>query len=435
MTSNGYVQLGLYLIVLIGLAKPLGAYMARVYEGRAIGLDRLLGWLERLIYRLSDVRPDREMGWKTYAIAMLLFNFAGLLVVYLLQRLQGVLPLNPQGLGAVTPDSSFNTAVSFASNTNWQGYGGETTMSYLTQMLALTVQNFVSAAAGMATLAAFIRGFSRRSADTIGNFWVDLTRTTLYILLPLSFVLALILVSQGVVQTFGEYAKVTVVQPSQYDVPETDKDGKPVLDDKGQPKMAKATLSEQVLAVGPAASQIAIKQLGTNGGGFFNVNSAHPFENATPLSNFLELLSILVISAALCHTFGVMVGDTRQGWAVLAAMTAVFVVLLTVCVVAEQRGWTLASLGRRPPGQRPPGGRKHGGQGGTVRHRELRPLGDRNDGRLERFRECDARLLHPNGWARADVAHAAGRGDLRRRGLRPVRHAGFRHHRRSSSPG
>jgi K+-transporting ATPase ATPase A chain len=345
VTSNGYVQLGLYLIVLIGLAKPLGAYMARVYEGRAIGLDRLLGWLERLIYRLSDVRPDREMGWKTYAIAMLLFNFAGLLVVYLLQRLQGVLPLNPQGLGAVTPDSSFNTAVSFASNTNWQGYGGETTMSYLTQMLALTVQNFVSAAAGMATLAAFIRGFSRRSADTIGNFWVDLTRTTLYILLPLSFVLALILVSQGVVQTFGEYAKVTVVQPSQYDVPETDKDGKPVLDDKGQPKMAKATLSEQVLAVGPAASQIAIKQLGTNGGGFFNVNSAHPFENATPLSNFLELLSILVISAALCHTFGVMVGDTRQGWAVLAAMTAVFVVLLTVCVVAEQRGWTLASLG------------------------------------------------------------------------------------------
>ena len=216
------------------------------------------------------------MGWKTYALAMLLFNFAGLLVVYLLQRLQGVLPLNPQGLGAVTPDSSFNTAVSFATNTNWQGYGGETTMSYLTQMLGLTVQNFVSAAAGMATLAAFIRGFSRRSAETIGNFWVDLTRTTLYILLPLSFVLALVLVSQGVVQTFGEYAKVTVVQPTQYDVPETDKDGKPVLDDKGQPKMTKATLSEQVLAVGPAASQIAIKQLGTNGGGFFNVNSAHP---------------------------------------------------------------------------------------------------------------------------------------------------------------
>jgi K+-transporting ATPase ATPase A chain len=345
VTANGYVQLALYLIVLIGLAKPLGAYMARVYEGRSIGLDRILGWLERLIYRLSGVRPDREMGWKTYTLAMLLFNFAGLLVVYLLQRLQGVLPLNPQGLGAVTPDSSFNTAVSFATNTNWQGYGGETTMSYLSQMLGLTVQNFVSAAAGMATLAAFIRGFSRRSAETIGNFWVDLTRTTLYIMLPLSFVLALILVSQGVVQTFGEYAKVTVVQPSQYDVPETDKDGKPVLDDKGQPKMTKATLTEQVLAVGPAASQIAIKQLGTNGGGFFNVNSSHPFENATPFSNFFELLAILVISAALCYTFGVMVGDTRQGWAVLAAMTIMFVGLLAVCVVSEQRGWTLASLG------------------------------------------------------------------------------------------
>ena len=237
------------------------------------------------------------MGWKTYAAAMLLFNLAGLLAVYLLQRLQGVLPLNPQALGAVSPDSSFNTAVSFATNTNWQGYGGETTMSYLTQMLGLTVQNFVSAAAGMATLVALIRGFARRSTETIGNFWVDLTRTTLYILLPLSFVVALILVSQGVVQTFTPYATVAVVQPTEYDEPVTDKDGKPVLDEKGQPQTKKSTLTEQVLAVGPAASQIAIKQLGTNGGGFFNVNSAHPFENATPLSNFVELLSILLISA------------------------------------------------------------------------------------------------------------------------------------------
>jgi K+-transporting ATPase ATPase A chain len=276
---------------------------------------------------------------------MLLFNLAGLLAVYLLQRFQGLLPLNPQGLGAVSPDSSFNTAVSFASNTNWQGYGGETTMSYLTQMLGLTVQNVVSAATGMATLAAFIRGFARRSSATIGNFWVDLTRTTLYILLPLSFVLALILVSQGVVQTFGPYATVTVLQPTEYDEPVTDKDGKPVLDEKGQPTTKKATLTEQVLAVGPAASQIAIKQLGTNGGGFFNVNSAHPFENATPLSNFLELLSILLISAALCYTFGVMVGDTRQGWAVLAAMTVMFVGLLAVCVVAEQNGHTLVKQG------------------------------------------------------------------------------------------
>jgi potassium-transporting ATPase potassium-binding subunit len=345
MTGNGILQLAFYLIVLLVLAKPLGAYMARVYDGRPIVLDRVLGWLERLVYRASGVTPEREMGWKTYALTMLLFNLAGILAVYVLQRVQGVLPLNPAALGPVSPDSSFNTAVSFATNTNWQGYGGETTMSYLTQMLALTVQNFVSAASGMAVAVALIRGFARRSAETIGNFWVDLTRTTLYILLPLSFVFALVLVSQGVVQTFGPYAKVAVVQPTAYDEPVTDKDGKPVLDEKGQPKTKKSTLTEQVIAVGPAASQIAIKQLGTNGGGFFNVNSAHPFENPTPLSNFLELLAILQISAALCYTFGVMVGDTRQGWAVLAAMTVIFVALLVVCVVAEQNGSVFVKQG------------------------------------------------------------------------------------------
>jgi potassium-transporting ATPase potassium-binding subunit len=345
MTANSAVQLGLYLVVLMALVKPLGAYMARVYEGRSIGLDRVLGWLERLIYRLVGVRPDTEMGWKTYAAAMLTFNFVGILAVYLLQRVQGILPLNPQGFGAVSADSAFNTAASFATNTNWQGYGGESTMSYLTQMLALTVQNFVSAAAGMATLVALVRGFARRSAQTIGNFWVDLVRTTLYILLPLSVVLALVLVSQGVVQTFAPYQKVAVVQPTQYDEPVTNPDGKPVLDEKGQPQTKKSTLTEQVIAVGPAASQIAIKQLGTNGGGFFNVNSAHPFENPTPLANFLELLSILLIPAALCYTFGVMVKDTRQGWTVLAAMTLIFVVMLGVCVVAEQRGAILAKQG------------------------------------------------------------------------------------------
>ena len=345
MTGNGMLQLAFYLIVLLVLAKPLGAYMARVYDGRPIGLDRALGWLERLVYRGSGVTAELEMGWKTYALTMLLFNLAGVLAVYALQRVQGVLPLNPAALGAVSPDSSFNTAVSFATNTNWQGYGAETTMSYLTQMLALTVQNFVSAASGMAVAVALIRGFARRSAETIGNFWVDLTRTTLYILLPLSFVLALVLVSQGVVQTFGPYAKVAVVQPTAYDEPVTDKDGKPVLDEKGQPKTKKSTLTDQVIAVGPAASQIAIKQLGTNGGGFFNVNSAHPFENPTPLSNFLELLAILEISAALCYTFGLMVGDTRQGWAVLTAMTVVFVALLVVCVMAEQHGSVFVKQG------------------------------------------------------------------------------------------
>ena len=345
MTANGIFQLALYVVVLIALARPLGVYMARVYQNQPFGLDRALGWLERLIYRLARVQPTEEMGWKTYAATMLAFSLFGLLAVYLLERLQGVLPLNPQGLGGVSPDSSFNTAVSFATNTNWQGYGGESTMSYLTQMLGLTVQNFVSAAAGMATLVALIRSFARRSAQTIGNFWVDLTRTTLYILLPTSFILALILVSQGVVQTFKPYTTVPVLQHTQYDEPITDKDGQRVLDEKGQPKTKKSMLTEQVLAVGPAASQVAIKQLGTNGGGFFNANSSHPFENATPLSNFMQLLSILVISGALCYTFGVMVGDTRQGWAVLAAMTVIFVVLLVVCATAEQNGHTLEQQG------------------------------------------------------------------------------------------
>jgi K+-transporting ATPase ATPase A chain len=345
MTANGIFQLVIYMVVLLALAKPLGAYMARVYEGQRLALDRVLGWLERLIYRTGGIRPGEEMGWKGYALAMLAFNFLGLLAVYLLQRAQAGLPLNPQGMAAVSPDSSFNTAVSFATNTNWQGYGGESTMSYLTQMLALTTQNFVSAASGMATLVALIRGFARRSAETIGNFWVDLTRTTLYILLPLSVILALALVSQGVVQTFRAYPTATVVQPSEYDEPVVDKDGKPVLDAKGQPTTKKSKLTEQVIAVGPAASQIAIKQLGTNGGGFFNVNSAHPFENATALSNFLEVLAILVISGALCYTFGVMVKDTRQGWAVLAAMTVIFVGMLSVCVVAEQNGAVFTKQG------------------------------------------------------------------------------------------
>ncbi|CAN5598248.1 potassium-transporting ATPase subunit KdpA [soil metagenome] len=318
MTINGFLQLAFYLVVLIGLAKPLGSYMARVYEGQSIGLDRILGPLERLIYRLSGVQPAEEMNWKVYAVAMLLFNLAGLLVVYLLQRLQGALPLNPQSLPNISADSAFNTAVSFATNTNWQGYGGETTMSYLTQMVGLSVQNFVSAAAGMATLVALIRGLTRRSAQTIGNFWVDMVRSTLYILLPLSVILAVILVSQGVVQTFGPYQEIRLLTATQ------DASGNAV--------------TTQVLALGPAAAQIAIKQLGTNGGGFFNVNSAHPFENPTPLSNFLELLAILLIPAALCYTFGKMVKDTRQGWAVLTAMTLIFVVLLGMVVWAEQNG-------------------------------------------------------------------------------------------------
>ena len=300
--------------------------MASVYQGEGTFLDRLLHPVERIIYRLAGVDPAEEMDWKVYAVAMLLFNLVGLFVVYALQRFQHILPLNPQGMAAVSPDSSFNTAVSFASNTNWQGYGGETTMSYLTQMFAMTVQNFVSAATGMAILVAFIRGLVRHSAKTLGNFWVDMARSTLYILLPLSFILALVLVSQGVVQNFSPYQTAALVQPT--------------MDANGN------AVSEQILAVGPAASQIAIKQLGTNGGGFFNANSAHPFENPTPFSNFLEMLSILLIPAALCYTFGRMVNDTRQGWALLVAMTIILVVFMVGAYGAEASGNPrLAALG------------------------------------------------------------------------------------------
>ncbi len=318
MILYSWLQLIFYFVVLLALAKPLGSYMAKVYQGEHTFLDRALGPVERFIYRLSGVKLEEDMNWKTYAIAVMLFNVMGLLAVYAFQRLQAFLPLNPQGLGAVTPDSSWNTATSFATNTNWQGYGGEVTMSYLSQMLGLTVQNFLSAATGMAVLIALIRGIVRHTAKGIGNFWVDLTRTTLYILIPLSIVVALAITSQGVVQTFSPYKTVTLLQPI------TDANGNAV--------------TEQVLAVGPAASQIAIKQLGTNGGGFFNANSAHPFENATPFSNFIEMLSILVISGALCYTFGVMVGDTRQGWAILITMTVIMVAFLGLAAWAEQGG-------------------------------------------------------------------------------------------------
>jgi K+-transporting ATPase ATPase A chain len=337
MTGQGLLQIALYIAVLVLLVKPLGAYMASVYEGRPTFLSPVLGPVERVIYRAAGIDSEAESDWKRYACAVLLFNLIGILVVYFLQRLQGALPLNPQDLGAVTPDSSFNTAVSFATNTNWQGYGGETTMSHLTQMLGLGVQNFVSAASGMAVLVALIRGFARRQSGVIGSFWVDLTRSTLYILLPLSMALAIVLVSQGVVQSFGAYRTAELVEPT-------------------------AEVAQQVIPLGPAASQVAIKQLGTNGGGFFNVNSAHPLENPTPLSNFLQVLAILLIPAALCYTFGRMVGDRRQGWALLAAMFVIFVPLLIGAFAAEQSGNPrFADLGvDQAASQAQPGGNMEG---------------------------------------------------------------------------
>ena len=346
MTPSGFLQIGVYLVVLVALVKPLGWYMARVYTVQTTGLDRVLGPVERLLYRLFGTRPDEEMDWKTYTAALLLFSAVGLLFLYLLQRVQGYLPLNPRHFGAVAPGLAFNTAVSFTTNTNWQNYAGETTMSYLIQMLGLTVKNFVSAAAGMAVLVAFIRGFTRRNAQTIGNFWVGLTRGTLYILLPLAFVVALILVSQGVVQTLSDYQAVPWVQPTTYVQTKLDANGNAIKDANGDPTTETVTLKEQVIAVGPAASQVAIKHLGTNGGGFFNTNSAHPFENPTPLSDLVEVLAETVIAASLTYTFGKMVGDTRQGWVILAAMLIVLIIAICGAYAAESAGNPrLAALG------------------------------------------------------------------------------------------
>ena len=318
MSWQGYAQILLFFAALLVCVKPLGGFMARVYEGNATFAQRILGPLERLLYRVLRVDAKTEMSWKTYAYAALFFNAAGIVVVYALQRAQGVLPMNHEGFGAVPHDLAVNTAVSFVTNTNWQAYGGESTLSAFVQMVGLTVQNFVSAATAMAVVIALIRAFTRKSVPTIGNFWFDMVRSTLYVLLPLSIVVALVLVSQGVVQTFTSSVTEPLLQATK--------------DAHGQ------AITSQVLSLGPAASQVAIKQLGTNGGGFFNANSAHPFENSTPLANFIETWAIFVIPAALCYTFGLLVKDVRQGWAVLLAMTVIFVPLLIVCVSAEQAG-------------------------------------------------------------------------------------------------
>ncbi|MBF8178731.1 MAG: potassium-transporting ATPase subunit KdpA [Burkholderiaceae bacterium] len=337
MSTQSIILLAVFLLVLLVLAYPLGTYLAKVGGTAPI---RGLGWLarfEQFLYRLAGSNAQTEMSWKGYAIALLVFNVLGTLFVYAVQRLQAWLPLNPQAFANVSPDSSFNTAISFVANTNWQGYGGESTMSYLTQMLALTGQNFFSAATGIAVIYALIRGFSQRSVKSIGNFWVDLTRSTLYVLLPLSVIVAVILMSQGVIQNFSAYKDVALIDPITYQQPQVKADGQPVLDAQGSPVLETLTAKTQTIAMGPVASQEAIKMLGTNGGGFFNANSAHPYENPTAFSNLVEMLAIFLIPAALCFAFGRMVGDMRQGWAILGAMTLLFVVLTAVVMGAEQQ--------------------------------------------------------------------------------------------------
>jgi potassium-transporting ATPase potassium-binding subunit len=362
MTAASVALIALFLLVTLLLVKPLGLYMANVMEGRPIWPLRVGGGLERLLYRLGGVDPAAEMGWKRYMIALLLFNAVGALALYAIQRLQLWLPLNPQQFANVSPDSSFNTAVSFVTNTNWQGYSGESTMSYLTQMAGLAVQNFLSAATGIAVVIALIRGFARHTARSIGNFWTDVTRATLYILLPLSTLLAIVLVGQGVVQNFSAYKDVPTVETLAYQAPKADAAGNPLKDASGNPVLENLSTAKQTLPMGPFASQEAIKLLGTNGGGLTNANSAHPYENPTPLSNFLEMLAMVLIPAALTYTFGKLVGDTRQGWAVLAAMLILFVGLVGLAVHSEQAGNPhIAALGvDQAAGQQQSGGNMEG---------------------------------------------------------------------------
>ncbi|MBX5480074.1 MAG: potassium-transporting ATPase subunit KdpA [Pyrinomonas methylaliphatogenes] len=330
MTINGWLQILLFFALVLVVTKPLGAYMARVYQGERTWLDFVFRPLERLIYRATGVDERREMRWTEYAASLLLFSLVSMLLLYLLQRLQSVLPFNPQGFGAVPPDLAFNTAASFTTNTNWQAYSGEATMSYLVQMAGLAYQNFVSAAVGMAVAVAFIRGIARRESETIGNFWVDLVRGLLWILLPISFVFALVLVSQGVVQNLRPYQTARLIEPQ-------------IVQSEGG---SQQVIRTQTIPQGPAASQIAIKMLGTNGGGFFNANSAHPFENPTPFSNLLEMLAIFAIPAGFTYTLGRMTGSQRHGWAVFAAMSLLFFVGVAVAYWAEARGNPLvAALG------------------------------------------------------------------------------------------
>src|SRR5882724_4351313 len=368
MTVNGWLQIIVYLAVIFAVTKPVGVFMAKVFNRERTLLDPVLRPVERLLYRLTLVDEEHDMRWTEYAFSMLLFSGVSMLVLYLIERVQQWLPLNPQKFAAVVPDLAFNTAASFTTNTNWQNYGGEATMSYLTQMAGLAYHNFASAAVGIALAIAFIRGIARREKETIGNFWVDLTRTTLWVLLPACIVCALLLVSQGVVQNFKPYDTVKLVEPQQV---QKVADGKPVVGPDGKPVMDTAT--DQVIAQGPVASQEAIKMLGTNGGGFFNANSAHPFENPTPLSNYLQMISIFVIPAGLTYTLGRMTGSQRHGWAVWVAMAMLFVAGVSTAYWAEAKGNPLLK--------------------GVDQHASLMQSGGNMEGKEVRFGIADSTLF------------------------------------------
>jgi potassium-transporting ATPase potassium-binding subunit len=339
MNLFGWIQLTLYLLVLLALTKPMGLYLVQVMDadGRTF-LDPVLRPLERVLYRFFGLDSKKEQDWKDYAFSLLLFSLAGLLFTYGILRLQHRLPLNPQGFGPVPADLAFNTAVSFTTNTNWQNYGGESTLSYFSQMVGLVFHNFASAAVGLATAAALVRGIARHSAETIGNFWVDLIRGNLYLLLPISLVLAVFLASQGMIQNFKAYDTARLVEPSTVQVPKKDAVGQEVRDARGNPEMVKQKVEQQTLPQGPVASQVAIKMLGTNGGGFFNANAAHPYENPTPLSNFFQMLAIFLIPSGLTYYLGRMVKNQKHGWAVWSTMTILFLSAFLICWWAESAG-------------------------------------------------------------------------------------------------
>ena len=393
MTAIGWAQILLYCAIIIAITPVLGAYMTRVFNGERTFLSPILRPVEAAIYKIAGVDERHEQHAVTYTVGMLLFHVGGFLILYILMRVQAALPFNPAGQSAVAPDLSFNTAVSFITNTNWQNYGGESTMSYLVQMLGLTHQNYLSAATGIVLAIALIRGFARHSVRTVGNFWVDVTRCTLYILIPICVPYALFLVWQGIPQTLGPYVDATTLEGA-----------------------------KQTIAVGPVASQIAIKMLGTNGGGFFNANAAHPFENPTALSNYVQIISIFTIGAALTNVFGRMVGSQRQGWAVFAVMGVLFLAGVVACYAAEAHGNDALERAR-------PDRRQHGGQGSPLRHRRLLPVCGDHHRRFVRRGQCHARFLHRA--RRHDPAHQhpARRDHLRRRRLRHVRHAAVRHRR------